>query len=66
MTGTQGSTMPKAFDPKAVEARWRAFWDDRALFQAGRLDARPLFTMVIPPPNITGRLHVGHGLNNSL
>ncbi len=58
--------MDKSFDPARVEPRWRRFWQERELFRADPSSARPRFSMVIPPPNITGRLHVGHGLNNTL
>jgi len=58
--------MQKAFDPTAVEPRWRRFWEERDIFRADPASGRPAFAMVIPPPNITGRLHVGHGLNNAL
>ena len=58
--------MEKTFDPKSVEPRWRRLWEERRLFTADPGSPRPPFCMVIPPPNITGRLHVGHGLNNAL
>jgi valyl-tRNA synthetase len=58
--------MEKTFDPRTVEPRWRRFWEEHALFRADPVSSRPPFCMVIPPPNITGRLHVGHGLNNTL
>src|SRR5262245_15190648 len=59
-------SMEKSFDPEQVEPRWRRFWEERALFRAQLDSPKPPFCMVIPPPNITGRLHVGHGLNNTL
>ncbi|MFQ5701087.1 MAG: valine--tRNA ligase, partial [Acidobacteriota bacterium] len=59
-------TMAKAFDPKAVEAHWSTFWQEHEIFRAHPEENKPPFAMVIPPPNITGRLHVGHGLNNTL
>ncbi len=60
--------MDKTFDPAAVEARISAAWDEAGAFKAGRPDragADP-FTIVIPPPNVTGVLHMGHALNNTL
>src|SRR5499426_2382661 len=58
--------LPKEYDPAAFEARWYEFWLEHDLFRAGqRQDAEP-FTIVIPPPNITGKLHFGHALNNTL
>jgi valyl-tRNA synthetase len=53
------------FDPAAVEARQYARWEEAGAFKPGRPDARP-FTIVIPPPNVTGSLHMGHALNNTL
>ncbi len=60
------SAMAKAYEPQEVERRWRAFWEKENCFRADPGSGRPAFSMVIPPPNITGRLHVGHGLNNTL
>jgi valyl-tRNA synthetase len=58
--------MPPAYDPLATEARWYAEWERRGYFRADPRSGRPPFCVVIPPPNITGRLHVGHALNNTL
>ena len=60
--------MDKTFDPAAVERRISALWEDACAFEVGRPDrtgAEP-FTIVIPPPNVTGVLHMGHALNNTL
>src|SRR3954468_19269972 len=60
--------MDKTFDPAAVEARIAARWEEAQAFRAGRPDragAEP-FSIVIPPPNVTGSLHMGHALNNTL
>ncbi|MDE1985706.1 MAG: valine--tRNA ligase, partial [Alphaproteobacteria bacterium] len=58
--------LDKTFNPKEVEARIYAQWVESGAFQAGRRpDAEP-FCIVIPPPNVTGRLHIGHALNNTL
>ena len=62
------SAMEKTFDPAAVEARVARAWDEAGAFAAGRPDrtgAEP-YTIVIPPPNVTGVLHMGHALNNTL
>jgi len=64
--GRGESPMAKSFDPKGVEEKWATFWSDHDLFHADVRSTKPPFVMVIPPPNITGRLHVGHGLNNAL
>jgi valyl-tRNA synthetase len=58
--------LDKTFDPKSVEGRIYAQWEASGAFRAGRRpDAEP-FCIVIPPPNVTGRLHIGHALNNTL
>jgi valyl-tRNA synthetase len=58
--------LDKTFSPKDVEGRIYALWQDSGAFGAGRRpDAEP-FAIMIPPPNITGRLHIGHALNNTL
>ncbi|MCA3643243.1 MAG: valine--tRNA ligase [Methylobacterium sp.] len=57
--------MDKTFDPARIEARWSAAWEKAGAFKAGRVQAEP-YTIVIPPPNVTGSLHMGHALNNTL
>src|ERR1700760_1187389 len=58
--------LDKTFNPSDVEQRIAAQWEASDAFRAGnRPDAEP-FSIVIPPPNVTGRLHIGHALNNSL
>ena len=60
--------MDKTFDPAAVEARVSAMWEASQAFRAGRPDRAdaPTYSIVIPPPNVTGSLHMGHALNNTL
>ena len=58
--------MPKAFDPKAIEAGWYARWEEAGLFVADASSDKPKFTMCFPPPNITGELHMGHALQTAL
>jgi len=58
--------MTKAYDFKAVEGKWYEYWESRKLFAASLEEGRPSFAIVIPPPNVTGVLHVGHALNNTL
>jgi valyl-tRNA synthetase len=55
--------MPSAYDAQATEARWYAEWDRRGYFAARPNPGRRPFCIVIPPPNVTGALHVGHALN---
>ncbi|WP_138496245.1 valine--tRNA ligase [Paenibacillus pinistramenti] len=58
--------MPTTYDPKAAEQKWYRYWMDNEFFKAGqRKDAEP-YTIVIPPPNVTGMLHIGHALDFTL
>ncbi|RJF93091.1 valine--tRNA ligase [Sphingomonas cavernae] len=57
--------LAKTFDPAAIEARWYAHWENNGLFRPERSEAEP-YTIVIPPPNVTGSLHIGHALDNTL
>jgi valyl-tRNA synthetase len=56
----------KTYDPAAVEQRWYQFWMERGFFAADESRPGPRFVVVIPPPNVTGSLTMGHVLNNSL
>ena len=58
--------LPKAYDPKAAQAKWLALWEERGYFHSDPDPAKKPFTIVIPPPNVTGALHMGHALNNTL
>ncbi|MDH5641312.1 MAG: valine--tRNA ligase, partial [Nitrospira sp.] len=58
--------LDKTYDPKAVESRWYQFWTERGYFHASLDKAGEPYSIVIPPPNVTGSLHVGHALNHSL
>lgn len=58
--------MPTTYDPKAAEEKWYKYWMEGEFFKAGqRKDAKP-YTIVIPPPNVTGMLHIGHALDFTL
>ncbi|WP_198507712.1 valine--tRNA ligase [Qipengyuania seohaensis] len=57
--------LSKTFDPADIEQRWYAHWEENGLFRPERPDAEP-FTIVNPPPNVTGSLHIGHALDNTL
>jgi valyl-tRNA synthetase len=56
----------KAYDPAAVEDRWYGFWEEKGYFSADETRPGPRFAIVIPPPNVTGVLTMGHVLNNTL
>ena len=58
--------MEKVYNPHSIEARWYKFWIDGGYFTADNESTKPPFTIVIPPPNVTGSLHMGHALNNTL
>ncbi|HEX7654047.1 MAG TPA: valine--tRNA ligase, partial [Verrucomicrobiae bacterium] len=56
----------KAYEPQAVEDKWYQFWLANACFTANEKSAKPAYSIVIPPPNVTGMLHMGHVLNNTI
>jgi len=58
--------LDKVYDPRRFERTWYAHWLRLGLFTADPASGRPPYVMVIPPPNVTGRLHMGHALNNTL
>src|SRR6184192_817883 len=58
--------LPKTYDPKSVETKWNARWIKNHDFEADPPSSKPAFSMVIPPPNITGVLTLGHVLNNTI
>ena len=60
------SDLPKVFDHQDVDARWDSFWESIGAFKAQPESGKPVFSMVLPPPNVTGSLHMGHALNHTL
>ncbi|MBT8341160.1 MAG: class I tRNA ligase family protein, partial [Desulfatitalea sp.] len=58
--------LDKGYDPSTVERKWYAHWEEQGLFAAADQDSRATFSIVIPPPNVTGVLHMGHALNNTM
>ena len=60
------SELPKAYEPGDVEAKWYAAWMEARCFEADPQSEKPGYSIVIPPPNVTGILHLGHVLNNAL
>jgi len=58
--------LDKTYNPGEVEQRWGAYWIEHQLFQPDLKDNSPPFCLVIPPPNVTGSLHIGHALNMTL
>ncbi|MCP5546681.1 MAG: valine--tRNA ligase [Akkermansiaceae bacterium] len=60
------SELPKAYEPQAVESKWYAAWLEGKCFEADPASEKEAYSIVIPPPNVTGILHLGHVLNNTL
>ncbi|MCP3967537.1 MAG: valine--tRNA ligase [Lentisphaerae bacterium] len=58
--------MPKAYEPSAVENKWYPVWEERGYFHGTPDTEKKPYSIVIPPPNVTGILHLGHVLNNTL
>lgn len=56
----------KSYDPIPIEDKWYGKWIEEGLFKADPESPKPAFSIVIPPPNVTGSLHVGHALDNTL
>lgn len=63
------ATLPelaKQYDPKTTEAKWQNYWQKKQIFQADPQQGQPHYCIVIPPPNVTGSLHMGHAFNTAL
>ena len=58
--------LTKVYEPKSVEEKWYKEWESNGYFHGEAVSAKPSYSIVIPPPNITGVLHMGHALNNTL
>ncbi|MCG5031340.1 valine--tRNA ligase [Mesosutterella sp. OilRF-GAM-744-9] len=66
MTSANTSELAKSFEPADIEARWYPEWERRGYFRAGLEAGRPAFSIQLPPPNITGILHMGHAFNQTV
>jgi len=60
------NVLDKSYDPHQVEEKWYRYWEKRGYFRADEDSERKAYSIVIPPPNVTGVLHIGHALNNTL
>ena len=58
--------LPKAYEPTVVEEKWQERWMQENCFHANPQSTKPAYSIVIPPPNVTGVLHMGHVLNNTI
>jgi valyl-tRNA synthetase len=72
-TQTPNQELDKSFDPKTIEAKWYAFWESKGYYAAGfnqptesNPEIKDNFCILLPPPNVTGTLHMGHGFNQTL
>jgi valyl-tRNA synthetase len=66
-TSSQPSTeLPKSFDPRAIEAYWYPIWEERGYFRSNTERTRPAYCIQLPPPNVTGTLHMGHAFQQTL
>ena len=59
-------TMEKTYNPQAIEAVTYKRWEESGAFKAERVEGKKPFTIVMPPPNITGQLHMGHAMDGTL
>ncbi len=55
--------LPKGYEPRDVETKWYGQWEKQGFFRADETSSKPAYSIVIPPPNVTGVLHMGHALN---
>ncbi len=62
----EGEFLEKSYNPKKVEEKWYKIWEEKGFFEPTYDERKPKFSMVIPPPNVTGVLHIGHALNNTI
>lgn len=62
----ESEELAKVYEPHAAEAKWYTFWEEQGYFIAPIVPGKEPFTIVIPPPNVTGSLHMGHALNNTI
>ena len=60
------NNIPKVYNPAEVEKKWYAYWEKNGYFHAKVDKSKKPFCIVIPPPNITGQLHMGHALDNTV
>ncbi len=60
------ANLPKTYAPQEIEGKWYKFWQKNGYFHAAATSEKPPYAIVIPPPNITGSLHIGHALDNTL
>ncbi|MBV6627975.1 MAG: valine--tRNA ligase [Rivularia sp. (in: Bacteria)] len=60
------TNLPSVYDPISTEARWQKFWEEKLLYKADPSKDGEPYSIMIPPPNVTGKLHMGHAFDNTL
>jgi valyl-tRNA synthetase len=60
------SELAKSFEPAAIEARWAPLWEKSGVYAPTLDESKPSFSIQLPPPNVTGTLHMGHGFNQTI
>ena len=63
---TTSSALPKQYDPSEVEPRWLSFWLENGFFHADEASPTVPYSITLPPPNVTGSLHIGHALGSTM
>ncbi|MEA4873447.1 MAG: class I tRNA ligase family protein, partial [Synergistaceae bacterium] len=63
---SEKTVLGKGYEPAPIEDKWYMKWVEEGLFKADPSSSKPHYSIVIPPPNVTGSLHVGHALDNTL
>ena len=63
---TNMDSLAKSFEPASLESEWGPEWERRGLYAAGKAPQAPSFCIQLPPPNVTGTLHMGHAFNQTL
>ncbi|MFN8766707.1 MAG: class I tRNA ligase family protein, partial [Lysobacteraceae bacterium] len=58
--------MDKSFEPSTFESRWYSHWEGSGLFKPSGDAAKPAYSILLPPPNVTGTLHMGHAFQHTL
>ena len=66
MSESTTNELAKSFEPAEIESRWYPIWEKRGYFRAGTDPEKPGFSIQLPPPNITGILHMGHAFNQTV
>ena len=62
----QATDLDKGYQPQKVEPHWARWWEEQGFFHAQDQSDKPAFSIVLPPPNVTGSLHLGHALTATM